>query len=151
MKWTSGTRVYTGLPSQTRIVSALNQSSEVPSALKRPQVWIAPIGRGPPAAPPPRGGGAARRGGRGGAALGPVLNADVDDLVCDLGERLVPRDALPLAGSSFANAPQRVLDARGVVHQVAVADALLAAARVEVGYRLVGLGVHGVLLLPPDE
>ncbi len=47
MKWTSGTRVYTGLPSQTRTVSALNQSSEVPSALNRPQVWMAPMGRSP--------------------------------------------------------------------------------------------------------
>src|SRR6185503_17284399 len=50
--------------------------------------------------------------------LGPRLRADLEDLLRDLVERLVPRDALPLAGALRPDAPLRILQAVGVIDEL---------------------------------
>src|SRR5262245_56785631 len=50
--------------------------------------------------------------------LGPRLGADLEDLLGDLVERLVPRDALPFAGALRPDAAHRVLQAVGVIDEL---------------------------------
>ncbi len=50
--------------------------------------------------------------------LGTALGADLQDLLADLVERLVPRDALPLAGAARTDAPLRVFQAIGVIDEL---------------------------------
>jgi hypothetical protein len=75
----------------------------------------------------------------------------VDGAVGDLAQRLVPGHALPAALAALPHALQRVREPTAVVHAVAVAGSLLAAARVEVGHVGVGLLVAADLLLAPDD
>src|SRR3990172_5972494 len=83
--------------------------------------------------------------------MGALGGDRVDHQVGDLVERLFPRDALPLARAALADALERVLHPRRIVHAGAVTPALLAAARVEV--RRVGADSRIVrrLLLAPDD
>src|SRR3972149_3252777 len=66
--------------------------------------------------------------------LGPLRDGGVDELVRNLGKRLVPGDALPLALPALTPALERVEQPRGTSFQVAVTGSLLATARVEVGH-----------------
>src|SRR3954468_23360627 len=50
--------------------------------------------------------------------LGTALGTDLQDLLADLVERLVPRDALPLAGAARTNAPLRIFQAIRVIHEL---------------------------------
>ena len=81
----------------------------------------------------------------------PSSSMVVDHRIGDLAERLIPGDALPLARAAWAHPLQRVLHAGGVVHALAEAAALLAAARVEVRHVRSDLRVVGRLLLAPDD
>ena len=83
--------------------------------------------------------------------LGPLLDGRIDDRVGDLAQRFVPADALPLARAALADALQGVGDARRRHLEVAVAGALLAAARIRVGNVLARAPVDGVLLLAPAD
>ena len=82
---------------------------------------------------------------------GAVLLEDVDDLVGDLGGRLVPRDALPLALAALARALHRVAQPVALVHRGGVDGALLTAARVGVGGVRVDLRILGELLLAQHD
>ena len=50
--------------------------------------------------------------------LGSALRADLEHLLGDLVERLVPRDALPLAGAARPDAALRILQAVGVIDEL---------------------------------
>ena len=80
-----------------------------------------------------------------------VRRQDVDRPVGDVAERLFPAHPLPGAAAAFADPLERVAEPRGIVHARAVAGPLLAAAGVEVGHRLVGLGIVSRLLLAEDD
>jgi len=73
----------------------------------------------------------------------------VDDLLGDLGERLVPGDPLPLPLAALAGPTERVRDALVGVHVVAETRSLLTAPRVRIRERLVESGVVAGLLLAP--
>ena len=89
--------------------------------------------------------------GMGHQGAGAVLLEDVDDLVGDLGRRLIPRDALPLALAALAGALHRVAQAVALVHRRRVDRALLAAAGVGVGGVRVDLRILGELLLAQHD
>ena len=78
---------------------------------------------------------------------GAVFFEDVDDLVGDLGRRLVPRDALPLALAAHPRALHRVAQAVALVHRGGVDGALLAATRIGVRGVRVDLRILRELLL----
>ena len=75
----------------------------------------------------------------------------VDERAGDLPQSLLPVDALPAARAPLAHALEWILEARRVVHALAVAATLLAAARVEVGHIRTGLRIVAGLLLPPHD
>ena len=50
--------------------------------------------------------------------LGPALRADLENLFRDLVERLVPRDALPLAGAARPDTALRIFQAVGVIDEL---------------------------------
>ena len=50
--------------------------------------------------------------------LGPALRTDLQNLFRDLVERLVPRDALPLAGAARPDTALRVFQAVGMVNEL---------------------------------
>src|SRR3970282_2491154 len=64
---------------------------------------------------------------------GAALQRGIDDLVRDLGERLVPGNALPLALATGADALQWILKEIRLLDPGAAQRALLAAARIHVG------------------
>ncbi len=90
--------------------------------------------------------------GYGGAAVPvdgtrPLLFQDSKHVARDVAQRLVPAHPLPLAGATFSDAFERILQPVGIVHAQAVAPALLAAARVEVRDIGIGAGIGGRLFL----
>jgi hypothetical protein len=82
--------------------------------------------------------------------LRPRARERVDHAVGDLVERLLPRDALPAALATLARALQRMAQARGVVHHAGVADALLAAAGIEIRHFVVRRRILRDLFFPHD-
>src|SRR5512135_3058703 len=84
--------------------------------------------------------------------LGPVRRRGCNDGIGNLVERFVPADALPLAAAARADALERIAQALRRDHQLAVASALLAAARKEVRRPAASALVVGMrLLLTPDD
>jgi hypothetical protein len=81
----------------------------------------------------------------------PVSQHGIDARVGDLAEALLPGDAHPPARAPGSDALQGMEQTRRVVHAFAVAGALLAAARIEVGHQGIRLRVVGDLLLAPDD
>ncbi len=84
-------------------------------------------------------------------AVGAIFGDDVDQLVGDLLQRLVPAEPLPASRAPLSHALHRVADAGGVVHLCAVRAARRTAPRIEVGDVGELLGIVGVLLLAPDD
>jgi hypothetical protein len=84
-------------------------------------------------------------------ALGAVLDGDLDDLVRDLAERLVPGDSLPAASAALPDALEWMQQTRGRIHELAEADALLTATGIEVGQGGVVRLHHRVLLFAQDD
>ena len=82
---------------------------------------------------------------------GPILDDRVDGRVGDLAKRLVPGHPLPAALAARADPLERMEQPGRGQRAGAVAGAFLAAARVEVGHRGVGLRVVAHLLLAPDD
>ncbi len=83
--------------------------------------------------------------------VGAVLLGDGHHLLGDLLDRLLPADALPLAAAPLAHALHGDREPARAVHQLRVAGALLAAARIEVRHAGFGGLVPGALLLANDD
>ena len=86
-----------------------------------------------------------------GDCTGPIGGDDVDVHVGDLVQRLLPGDPLPLPLAALSHPLERVREPPRVVHALAVAGSLLAAARIEVGDAGIDLLVGAGLLLAPDD
>ncbi len=84
-------------------------------------------------------------------ALRPVLRGHIEDRVGDRREGFVPRNPPPFPRTARPHPLERILQALRAVHELARADALLAAAGIEVGQRWAVRLHHRVLFLAPSD